>query len=148
MNIRRLQKLVHVGCRELGIDSDTRRALQVVACGKASMTEMNEADLVQMVDALKARGFAPDKRSKKKRYPTAPRADLRLVHVLWSKLADAGALEQPSRAGLNAFVRSQFEAKWGSVPIDIDALRDADKINAVVRALKSWCKRAGVELRK
>ncbi len=103
---------------------------------------------MQVVDALKARGFTPDKRGGKKRYPAAPRADLRLVHVLWGLLGKAGALDAPTRAGLNAFVRAQFEAKWGSVPIDIDALRDADKINAVVRALKSWCKRAGVELRK
>lgn len=146
MSVRGLQKLVHVGCRELGIDSDTRRELQLVACGKASMTDMNEADLTQVVDALKARGFAPNKRGGKKRYPTAPRADLRLVHVLWHKLSDAGVLDKPGRPGLNAFVRSQFEAKWGSVPIDIDALRDADKINAVVRALKAWCKRAGVSL--
>ncbi len=148
MTTRRLQKLIHVGCRQLGIDSDTRRALQLVACGKASMTEMDEEDLKQVVDALKARGFAPDKRAGRKRYPAAPRADLRLVHVLWGKLGSAGELDQPTRAGLNTFVRTQFAAKWGSVPIDIDTLRDADKINAVVRALKAWCTRAGIELRK
>lgn len=148
MSSRRLQKLIHVGCRQLGIDSDTRRELQLIACGKASMTEMNENDLKQVVKALKARGFAPEVRGGKKRYPAAPRADLRLVHVLWRKLGDAGELDQPSRAGLNAFVRTQFAKKWGSVPIDIDTLRDADKINAVVRALKAWCQRAGIELRK
>lgn len=148
MTSRRLQKLVHVGCRQLGIDSDTRRELQLIACGKASMREMDDRDLKQVIDALKARGFAPDGQRGKKRYPAAPRADLRLVHVLWRKLADAGELDQPSRAGLNAFVRAQFAAKWGSVPIDIDTLRDADKINAVVRALKAWCRRAGIDLRK
>jgi phage gp16-like protein len=148
MAARHLQKLIHVGCRQLGIDSDTRRELQLIACGKASMTEMDENDLKQVVDALKARGFAPEVRGGKKRYPAAPRADLRLVHVLWRKLGDAGELEQPTRAGLNAFVRVQFAGKWGSVPIDIDTLRDADKINAVVRALKAWCRRAGIELRK
>lgn len=146
MSIRRLQKLIHVGCRDRGIDSDTRRDLQLVACGKTSMTDMTEADLLLVVQALKDRGFAPDRRGVKKRYPAAPRADLRLIHVLWRKLSDAGVLDKPGRSGLNAFIRSQFEAKWGSVPIDIDTLRDADKINAVVRALKAWCKRAGVSL--
>ncbi len=148
MTSRRLQKLVHVGCRQLGIDSDTRRELQLIACGKVSMREMDDRDLKQVIEALKARGFAPDVRGGNKRYPAAPRADLRLVHVLWRKLADAGELDQPTRAGLNAFVRAQFAAKWGSVPIDIDTLRDADKINAVVRALKAWCRRAGIDLRK
>ena len=148
MSIRSLQRMIHVGCRELGIDSDTRRELQLLSCGKPSMTDMTEADLNQMIAALKQRGFTPESRGKAKRYPTAPRADLRLVHVLWGLLGKAGELKQPGRDGLNAFVRAQFEAKWGSVPIDIDTLRDADKINAVLRALKSWCKRAGIEVRR
>jgi hypothetical protein len=41
---RALQKLVHVGCRELGIDADTRRDLQKMVCGKASLADMTEHD--------------------------------------------------------------------------------------------------------
>jgi phage gp16-like protein len=144
---RKLQQLIHVGCRDLGIDSDTRRDLQIVATGKASMSDMTDAELLQVVDALKEKGFKSGfkGKSKGKRAP-APRADLRFVHVLWKLLGTAGALDRPDRDGLNAFVRSRFEGTWKSVPIDIDALRDAQQINAVVRALKSMCKRAGVEI--
>ena len=53
-------------------------------------------------------------------------------------------LNRPGRDGLNAFVRSRFESKWQSVPIDVDALRDAGQINAVIRALQDMCRRAGV----
>lgn len=140
---RQLQKLIHAGCRELGIDADTRRALQLLATGKSSMSEMTEADLRQVVDALKARGFRPAPGGRK-RHPRAPRADLRLMHVLWSALGRAGALDNPTRAGLNAFVRRRFGGAWGSVPADVDMLRDHEKITAVIRALRDWCDREGV----
>lgn len=145
---RKLQQQIHVGCRELGIDSDTRRDLQLVATGKASMSDMTDADLNKVLSALKDKGFKTGfKGQRKGKRAPAPRADLRFVHVLWKLLGDAGHLDRPGRDGLNAFVRSQFGDKWQSVPIDIDALTDASQINAVVRALKAMCARKGVVLR-
>lgn len=143
-----LKRMIHLGCKQLGLDDDTRHDLQLVATGKASMADMTEADLQKVVFALQQRGFkAGFKGTSKGRRAPAPRADLRFVHVLWAQLGKAGALKRPDRAGLNAFVRSRFEGKWQSVPIDIDALRDAGQINDVVRALKDMCQRAGVTLK-
>lgn len=141
---RSLQKLIHVGCRELGIDADTRHDLQHSVTGKASLSDMNEAELTLVVSALKDRGFQV--KGGPRRHARAPRADLRLVHVLWAKLRDAGALEAPTRAGLNAFVRSQFGEAWGSVPADVDMLMDHRQISSVIEALKHWCARVGVPL--
>ncbi|WP_151720198.1 gp16 family protein [Gemmobacter serpentinus] len=142
-----LRKLVHLGCKQIGLDNDTRRDLQLVATGKASMADMTDADLLRVVEALKQRGFKVGFPGRKPgRHPVAPRADLRLIHVLWSKLGDANALERPGRDGLNAFIRSRFEGKWQAVPIDVDTLRDSDQINDVIRALKDWCKRKEVPL--
>lgn len=151
--VRTLQKMIHVGCKQLGLDETTRHDLQLVATGKASMSDMTEVELKKMVAALKERGFRPVgetcSRGRKGPVkggfkPAAPRADLRFVHVLWSLLGNAGALKKPGRDGLNAFVRSRFEGKWQSVPLDIDMLRDAGQINDVTRALKDMCRRAGV----
>ena len=143
---QQLRKTIFVACRQLGIDSDTRRDLQLVATGKASMSDMNEAELNKLLDQLKERGFEPSfKAASKGRFKkAAPRADLRYVHVLWGLLGEAGKLKKPGRAGLNAFIRARFEGKWQSVPIDIDALQDAGQINDVTRALKDWCKREGI----
>lgn len=147
VSARDLQRMIHVGCKQLGIDQDTRRDLQLVATGKTSMSEMTEADLRIVLDALKKRGFKTGfNRASKGRRAAAPRADLRFVHVLWKLLGEAGALRKPGRDGLNAFVRSRFEGKWQSVPIDIDVLSDAGQINDVVRALKDMCRRAGVRI--
>lgn len=142
-----LQRQIHVGCKQLGLDNDARHDLQLLATGKASMADMTVSDLNSVLKALVNRGFKPGfKGGPKGKRPPAPRADLRLVHVMWKLLGEANALQKPGRDGLNAFVRSQFEGKWQSVPIDIDALREASQINDVVQALKAMCRRAGVKL--
>ncbi|UWQ00834.1 regulatory protein GemA [Aliiroseovarius crassostreae] len=143
--IARLKRLVHVGCRDLGLDPDTRRGLQVVACGKGSLTQMDEADLHKVVSELKARGFRPKQGGRR---PMAKRADVRFCHVLWKLLYEAGKVREPGAKGLNKFIRSRFEKTWCAVPIDIDAMDDWRQINDVVQALKDWCAREDVELDK
>lgn len=141
-----LLKSIHVGCKQLGIDNDTRRDLQLQVVGKASLADMTPAEQQKVLEALKARGFTPGfKGAAKGRRAAAPRRDLRYVHVLWRLLSEAGAVAVPGRAGLNAFVRSRFEKHWSSVPIDIDSLRDPNQITDVVRALKAMCTRAGIK---
>jgi phage gp16-like protein len=140
--LRALQQTVHVACRELGLDGEARRDLQLAVTGKASMRDMTDADLEKLLDRLKADGFKPQTGHR----PAAPRADLRLVHVLWRRLGEAGLLERTGRAGLNAFVRARFGAAWGSVPADIDMLRDHKQIDMLVEALKQWCRRAGLDI--
>lgn len=142
---RALQTLIHVGCRELGLDAETRRDLQYQVTGKASLRDMNGDELKLIVTALKDRGFVP-KGARRGKHNSAPRADLRLVHVLWRKLGEADALERPGRDGLNAFVRSRFGKVWGSVPADIDMLRDHAQIDMVIQALKLWCDRVGADV--
>lgn len=151
-----LKRMIHVGCRELGLDHDTRRGLQLLETGKESMAEMTEAELRKVISALQKRGFKPygsawftSRKGGKpgKGHPSAPRGDLRFVHVLWSLLGKAGVLDKPGRAGLNAFIRTRFGAHWQSVPIDVDALRDPKQISDVTRALKDMCQRNGVHVR-
>lgn len=142
-----LRKLIHVGCRELALDEDTRRDLQLVATGKASLRDMSEAEMEAVVAALKARGFTPSGGAAgKHKRPAAQRGDVRFCHVLWGKLVRAGAVDKKGAAGLNAFVRARFEAAWGAAPIDIDAMRDAGQIATVIEALKAMCRRAGVSI--
>lgn len=143
----KLRRTIHVGCKQLGLDAETRHDLQLAITGKASMADMTDAEMTRVIDALKQRGFkAGFKGVSNGRRAAAPRADLRFIHVLWARLGDAGALRRPGRDGLNAFLRSRFEGKWQAVPIDIDALREAGQINDVIRALKDMCRRAGIDI--
>ena len=143
-----LLKSIHVACRQLGLDADTRHDLQLVATGKGSLKDMTAAEQLLVLEALKAKGFAPGPSSSaKKGYRTAaPRGDVRFCHVLWGKLLKAGAVHVPGATGLNAFIRARFEKAWGAVPFDVDSMRDWKQIAAVIEALKGMCKRAGVDL--
>lgn len=140
---RQLQRTIFAACRELGLDSEARHDLQLEVCGKASMSDMNEAELKAVLSRLERDGFKRSSGPRKHR--AAPRADLRLMHVLWKKLGDAGAIDRPGRAGLNAFVRKRFGDTWGAVPGDVDMLSDPAQIEAVIAALKAWGKRAGID---
>lgn len=144
---RALQKLVHVGCRDLGLDADTRHDLQLRVTGKASMADMTAPELEAVVAALKAQGFSAgfNGASRPGKRPAAKRGDVRYCHVLWKLLAQKGAVKVAGAKGLNAFIRARFEAHWGAVPIDIDAMQDWQKIRDVVDALKAMCRRAGID---
>ena len=85
-------KLIHVAARELGLDADTRHQLQLVTTGKESLAAMTPAELDKVVDALKARGFAPGRHVARKGRQAAPRGDIRFAHVLWGKLVKVGAV--------------------------------------------------------
>jgi hypothetical protein len=141
----KLQRLIHAGARALGLDEDGRHALQQAATGKASLTEMTVDELRAVLSRMSAAGFDPAAR---RRRPRAPRADLRLVHVLWRRLGEAGLLERAGREGLNAFVRARFGRAWGAEPADIDMVRDHAQIEAVIRALKEIGRRGGLDLER
>jgi len=141
---RSLHKLIFAACRQLGLDEDARRDLQVSVTGKASLRDMTDGELRLVVDRLKSSGF-DDRKTRNPRHKPAPRADLRMIHVLWRKLGQAGALRDPSRAGLNKFIRARFEKTWGSVPADVDMLREWKLIDDVIQALKSWGERAEID---
>ncbi|MFV1464647.1 regulatory protein GemA [Phaeobacter sp. JH57H2] len=141
---RALQQKIHIGCRQLGMDSDARRGLQLAVTGKTSMKDMTDAELKSVLMRLKNDGFKPATAGNH-RHKKAPRADLRLVHVLWRKLGEADALRDPSRKGLNTFIRKRFGSAWQSVPADVDMLRDHDQIDQVIQALKSWGHRQDID---
>jgi phage gp16-like protein len=147
MTANTVLKTIHVAVRDLGMDNDTRRDLQLLVTGKESLKEMTGAEQLAVLDALKERGFKPSvgKASRTHRRP-ATRGDIRFCHVLWGKLVKAGVVELPGAVGLNAFIRARFEKSWGAVPFDIDGLRDWKQIATVIEALKAMCARAEIKL--
>jgi phage gp16-like protein len=144
MTANTVLKTIHVAVRDLGLDNDARRDLQLLVTGKESLRDMTAAEQLAVLDALKERGFKASA-GKGHRRP-ATRGDIRFCHVLWAKLVRAGVVELPGAAGLNAFIRARFEKAWGAVPFDIDGLRDWQQIATVIEALKAMCHRAGIEL--
>ena len=132
-----LMRSAHAACRRLGFDDEARHDVQLAVTGKASMRDMDVSDLSKLVSHLNTR------RAGRSGYghPRAPRAHLRLIHVLWGELGRQGVLARPGRAGLNAFIRVRFGPHWSFVPMDVDALTDANNIGDVIRALKAMLAR-------
>lgn len=141
MNSRRDYKGIYARSKEAGLDEDARRDVFEQQTGKRSLSLMTAAEVGRVDAHLKT--LAPPKKGRK---PEAKRADVRFIHVLWRKLMEAGVLTDPTRAGLNKFIRSRYGDAWGAETIDVDALTDHRQIATVIEALKDWCQREGVEL--
>jgi len=141
MSSKRDYKGIYARSKEAGLDEDARRDVFEQQTGKRSLSLMTPAEVGKVDAHLKS--LAPPKKGRK---PAAKRADVRFIHVLWRELGRAGVLTDPSRAGLNRFLRSRFGNAWGAETIDVDALTDAGQIRTVIEALKDWCEREGVEL--
>ena len=109
----RLIRRIHARARELGVDAETRRALQVRVTGKSSCSAMNETELRDVVSALDR---APGPRD---RLP-APPAGAKL-RALWISGWHLGVVRDRSDAGLAAWLRRQAgvdAAGWVS-PADV-----------------------------
>lgn len=140
-------RMIHVACRDLGLDQETRHELQERVTGISSLSAMNERQLKLVVDELKAKGWTPAPKKGSKTYRNfASRGDIRFCHVMWGKLVAAGVFTVPGHEGLNAFARTVLEKADGATILDVDQLRDHKQIALLIEVLKSRCARAGVKL--
>ena len=80
----RLMRAVHAAARVLGLDDETRHAVQQRVTGKASLRDMNNAEVSALLEHLNRQ------QGRKRRYPRAPRGDLRLIHAMWGELGRRG----------------------------------------------------------
>jgi phage gp16-like protein len=136
---------IHVACKQLGIEQEARHDMQLRVVGKASLKDMTPAEQLQVLEHLRSQGFKTTTPGNARR-KRASRGDVRFCHVLWTKLAQAGAVDVAGAKGLNAFIRAAFGAAWGSVPLDVDQMHDHAQIATVIEALKAMCTRAGIKL--
>lgn len=139
--MKRDYRAIYARSKEAGLDEDARRDLFERQTGKRSLSLMTPAEVGRVDAHLKT--LVPPKKGRK---PMAKRGDVRFIHVLWGKLGSAGVLNDPTRAGLNRFIRARFGDAWGAETIDVDALTDALQIATVIEALKDWCARESIEI--
>lgn len=121
----KLMRAIHAACRKAGLDEDGRRDVQVGVTGKASMGDMDAAELAAVLARLNRGASAAD------------RPHVGKVRALWWSLHWLGAVDQADARAIDVFVQRQT---------GVAALRFLDHRQAhrVVEALKSWCAREGV----
>lgn len=128
-----LIKKVHVAKRELNMHDDDYRATLLKVTGKPSTKIMNVADLDAVMDEFKRLGWVEAAQYRRKQ--TSP-AHVRMIYGLWLEIGALGALRDPSKAGLRAFVKRQTGV---AAP---EFLRNFAEAKPVIEALKKMAERA------
>ena len=133
----KLIRAVHARARDMGMDDDTRRALQVRAAGKDSCRDMSAAELRRVL-ALMRGGRGNGGRRPRDRMPDGPLAAK--LRALWWSGIQLGVVERPGDGALMSFIKRQT---------GLDAARfahDPRDANKAVEGLKAWLAReAGVD---
>ena len=121
---------IHANARELGMNADARHGLQERLTGKASLTEMSDAELDVVKQALwqRRRDQRSPARDRMPRTPTAGK-----LRALWIAGWNLGVVEDRTDRALSAWARGQ---------LNIDSLTWSAPILArAVEALKLWLAR-------
>ena len=141
-------KAIHTLKSKLQLGEDDYRALLMNLTGVASSKDMVTAQRQQvrahLQNLAERMGVAQPKRRAwlsqaafaAKQQAAEPRE--RLAYFLWGQLHRAGVVRDASRLALHAFVKRIA---------GVDALEfcDALQMNAVLKALRDWCKKEGVK---
>ena len=94
---------IHCACRDLGFDSEIRQAMQANVIGKASMTDMTDAEIEQLRAHLGDLGWQPSFKKDGFR-PKSSKAHVRKVYALWGRLKRDGVWREKRHASLDRFV--------------------------------------------
>lgn len=140
-------RAIHTLKGKLGLVDDDYRALLVNLTGVASSKDMSQAQRQQVrshMQSLAERlGLAPSRRAWLAQKGFEHKKDVayrqeRLVHFLWAQLHRAGVVRDGSRLALAAFCKRVT---------GVDAVRFCNPFqrDALIKALRDWCKKEGVK---
>jgi phage gp16-like protein len=130
---RKLIMAVRAASRRLGLEDDDRKAIQLEVTGKASMSDMNGAEIGAVLDRLnrdRPGGFTD-------RAHFSNRPHVGKIRALWWTLYWIGEVDEPNDAALDSFVKRQT---------GLASLRflDHSRSSSVIEALKAMAARKGV----
>ena len=132
----KLIQLIHTGKRELRLDDAAYRAMLLHVAGADSCAGLDEKRLNQVVEHLRSRGFRP--------FGELARLSERrgmLIRKKWKRLAELGALNDPSERSLMTWIARQiYGPKATIVALGPEFLGAADS-SRIIEALKGWIKR-------
>ncbi|EHN5171726.1 regulatory protein GemA [Salmonella enterica] len=135
MNRAALIKTIHIGKKELGLDTDTYRQMLLSATGVNSAGAMNMAQLAKTLDAMKAKGFVvrPATKSRSSR-PLVDTPQVKKLRALWLEMHHQGKIRDSSEAALQAWVKRET---------GVDKLQwlEPGMASLCIEKLKKWQKR-------
>jgi phage gp16-like protein len=128
---------VHLGVKELGMIDDDYRAILIRIAGVTSAGDCTDAQLADVIEELKAKGFRPKVTAGKPRQPKpADHAMAGKARAMWISLHQLGAIDNPSERALEGFAQRQ---------LGVERLQWADQRMGykLIEALKAMAERHG-----
>jgi len=135
-------KAIHASRRQVqGLDDeDTWRDFLEQITGQRSIRAMDEAARQRVLDALRARGAKGGNGARSFRPSDKPH--VRKVFAIWGAMCRAGIPDNPTRAGLRAFVAKMTATAARPEGVGNPEWLDLEAARKVTEALKSWERRA------
>lgn len=132
-------KAIHAACRKLGIDTDTRRDLQMEITGKASLSEMAFHEVSRVLDALNRRASGESEWRFVFRLATDRQLYGRKIYRLAERV---GALmDPPVPVATKAYIEGIARQMRGcDQPLEFC---DTEQLHKIVQALEVYLKRHG-----
>ncbi|NKF51397.1 regulatory protein GemA [Shewanella sp. WXL01] len=130
-------KMIHIGKNKLMMDDQSYRANCVALTGKASCLDMTTADLANVLEFMKSKGFkfkATKAKATKDKQPT-PLDKLRSV---WISMSRGGFLKDGSDAALNKWCQSQSKRLNAGEPVVKLEWLTPRMVHALIEQLKKW----------
>ncbi len=136
---QRLIKLIHVARRDLGMAEDSYRDIvrKITKARSNSIKDCTVLELERVMSHLRKAGFKvrkPKTAQPKETRQLATGGGVSKVRALWLMLHELGAVQNPSEAALNAYVKRITcveDLGWLS----------ADRLFIVIETLKKWAVR-------
>jgi phage gp16-like protein len=116
---------IHIAIKELGLDDATYRGVLWDRYHKESAVDLTSRQVADLLDLFRQKGWRP-----------ASFGQRGLIHVLWNRLAAAGAVAHPEEEALEAFV----EHATGKNDLRRLTVVEASR---VIERLKRWLERVG-----
>lgn len=129
---RRALAALHTGKKQLGWADEVYRNFLEDLTGKRSASELSDAQLADILDAMRAVGFRrTDGSTAQREQPT----QLDKARAIWDELAKIGELRTPTEAGFCAYVERmthRSRPEWCT----------PEQLSVVIEGLKAWRTRA------
>lgn len=139
---------IHIAAQQLGLDDDTYRDMLWSIGRVRSAKDLDLAGRDAVLKHLVACGFRDTGHQRGHRPLYQKGSQAALIRHLWTRLAQAGQVQDDSDRALRAYVRAQSAPHHPEhVGWDDPRLLPRSVAGLVIEHMKQWCERAGVARR-
>lgn len=137
---------IHIAAQQLGLDDSTYRDMLWTIGRQRSARDLDLAGREAVLRHLVACGWKDTGHQPSRRPTYRKGTQAALIRHLWTRLAQAGEVQDGSDKALRAYVRTQSAAHHPQhIGWDDANLLPRSVAGKVIEHLKQWCERAGVE---